>query len=278
MLQKKIHSLFTALQRYSRPAVAFSGGVDSTVLLRAVQKTHAPESVLAITAFSPSFPNEEKQQVTQLADFLHVSHHFLATDEIFDPDYLKNDKNRCYYCKRRIFYHMMNFASANNCDVLLEGSNADDQNLWRPGKKALEEYGIPSPLADAGLKKAEIRQIAKMWELPVSEKPSTPCLASRFAYGIPLTDENFRRVEAAENFLRKLLENHLKTLPNMLPCPFRVRVHEGNLARIELPPEWFYFLTDPKITAKITENFKKLGFHFITLDMEGFRSGCYDAL
>ncbi len=270
----KLAALLTALQKYARPAVAFSGGVDSTVLLRAALETHAPQDVLALTAFSPSMPAREKAEIGRLVAEMGVPHHFLETDELRDPDYRRNDRDRCYFCKRRLFRRMLEHAEAAGCDVLLDGSNADDLTVWRPGRQALAEYEIPSPLADAGLRKAEVREIARRWQLSVAEKPSTPCLASRFAYALELTEAGFAQVEAAEEFLEALLASH--GMKSGDGGGVRVRVHPGELARVEVPPEFFELLTRPAICAAVTAEFHRLGFRFITLDLDGFRSGCYD--
>lgn len=273
-MQTKLTLLLSALEKYTRPAVAFSGGVDSAVLLRAVMETHAPADILALTAYSPSMPASEKTAISQLIAEQGVAHHFLETDELDDADYRRNDRLRCYYCKRLLFRRMLDFTQAAGHDILLEGSNADDLTVWRPGRQALEEFAIPSPLADAGLTKAEIREIARQWQLPVAEKPSTPCLASRFAYGVELTAEGFRQVEAAEDFLRNLLESH--DLRSAAGQGVRVRVHDGGFARIELPPAFFPLILINDVRTAITDEFHRLGFRFITLDLDGFRSGSFD--
>ena len=264
-MKEKPRSLLTALRKYPRVAVAFSGGVDSTVLLRAALETHKPEDVLAVTAISPSLPEGDVVQIAEVAAEIGVTHRFVRTDELADEDYRRNDEMRCYYCKRRIFGRLLEETRAAGFGTLVDGSNADDGNVWRPGRKALAECGIPSPLAQAEVTKAEVRELARMWGLSVAEKPAAPCLATRFAYGIPLSEVRFRQVDAAEAFLKGIFPG----------VSLRVRVHENGLARIELPPECFSRVMGD-IRRQVINEFRRLGFRFVTLDMEGFRGGSFD--
>ena len=278
--------LLTILQKYPRLAVAFSGGVDSTVLLRAALETHAAEDVLAVTAVSPSLPEGEAEAISCVAAELGVTHRVVQTDELADEDYRRNDEMRCYYCKRRIFRRLWEEARSAGYEILAEGSNADDGNVWRPGRKALAECGVASPLAEAGMTKAEVRELAREWGLSVAEKPASPCLATRFAYGMRLTAEGFRMVDEAERVLRRIPGNagvspaDLRGDADAGGTPafpgIRVRVHEGGLARIELPPEYFPLVMQEETRRQIVAEFRRLGFRFVTLDVEGFRSGSFD--
>lgn len=268
MKTSKISHLLSSLQRWPSIAVAFSGGVDSAFLLEAAIRAVGRENVLAITAISPSFPQVERENLQKFLCEKDFSHHFLPTEELSDPLYCQNDSLRCYYCKRRLFQTMRKYASEQGLAVLLEGSNADDARVYRPGKQALEELQIPSPLQEWGFTKREIREYAAQWGLSVAAKPSVPCLATRIQYGIPLTRELLERIEQAEDLIRQIW-NTTET--------FRVRLHEKELLRLEFSPKLFQIvLQTPEKREELIEKLRALGFRYFTLDLEGFRSGSFD--
>lgn len=247
--------------------LAFSGGVDSTLLLAALARLHAeaPFPVLAVTFTSPLHPPEETQEAAALAARFRLPHRILAVDPLSLPTLSTNPPNRCYLCKRALFARLRALAEECGLSHILEGTHAGDTTAWRPGRQALQELAILSPLATLGFDKAAIRALAAQWGLPTARKPSAPCLATRFPYGTPLTPEGLRRVAQAERLLRQ-------SLPPETPC--RLRDH-GSLARIEVPPAHFPTLLAAAET--LHPALRALGYAFITLDLAGFRSGSYDA-
>ncbi|MDO4582799.1 MAG: ATP-dependent sacrificial sulfur transferase LarE [Planctomycetia bacterium] len=268
MKTSKISHLLSSLQRWPSIAVAFSGGVDSAFLLEAAIRAVGREKVLAITAISPSFPQVERENLQKLILEKDFPHRFLSTEELSDPLYCQNDSLRCYYCKRQLFQTMRQYATEQGIAILIEGSNADDAQVWRPGKKALEELQIPSPLQELGFTKREIRECAAQWGLSVAEKPSVPCLATRIQYGISITRELLERIEQAEAHIRQIWDTKES---------FRVRVHEKELLRLELSPTLFQtFLQTPEKRKGLIDALHRLGFRYLTLDLEGFRSGSFD--
>ncbi len=238
--------------------VGFSGGVDSTFLLAAAQKALEGD-LLAVTVKAEFHTEEELTQATEIAKQLNVEHKIIhvCMDDI--PHFTENPKDRCYHCKTSIFGELIRLAKERNIAYLVEGSNVDDEGDYRPGMKALSELGIRSPLREAGLTKQMIRDVSKDWNLPTWEKPSAPCLATRFPYDSTITLDGLRTVDRAESIIRNLGIDNL-----------RVRLH-GNLARIEVEKA-----SIPLVFAKaaeISKKFKKIGIKYVTLDMDGFRSG-----
>ena len=244
--------------------VAFSGGVDSSLLLKlaheAAQKTG--KEVYAVTMQTRLHPVREIEEAKRVCEEIGAVHIVIAVDELEEAGIMNNPVERCYLCKKHLFLKMKERASDLGINVILEGTNEDDLHVYRPGIKALKELQIISPLAEAGLTKAEVRKMACEYGISVSSKPATPCLATRFPYGTELTYEKMARVEKGEAFLKEI------GLHNV-----RVRVHD-KLARIEIDESTFgEFLTHKK---EITDYLKSLGFIYITLDLEGFRSGSMD--
>ena len=245
--------------------VAFSGGLDSSVVAKAAQVALGPKA-LAVTAWSPSSCEHEKEEAMQIAQEISIRHHLLESKEFEDPLFLRNDKDRCYYCKKSRFAAMVQIAQDQNFQVVLDGSNADDQSDFRPGKRAAEELGVRSPLAELGLTKGAVRELAKSWGLSVWDKPALPCLSTRVPYAQPLTESLLRRIEAAESFL--------KTLDFVL---LRVRVQGNTAVRIEVPVEQIAKLLEPSVRTDLIAKFQSLGFHTISVDLQGFRSGSMNA-
>lgn len=247
-------------------ALAFSGGVDSTLLLAILaemrQKKHFP--LIALTMHSSFQQESELADIQVAADHYQVPLQIFRGDPMTIPEVRANQPDRCYWCKRFIFREFQKFASDNGFAALLDGTHAGDLHTYRPGRKALAELGVISPLAEIGMDKPEIRLLAGKMGLAVSRKPAAPCLATRFAYGTDLTPEMLAQVASGEAFLRQFLPE---------TAPLRLRF-QGDLARIEVPPETMPVILDRR--EEIIGKLRSLGFHFITLDLQGFRSGSYD--
>src|SRR6266852_4140236 len=265
-LRAKQVRLFDLLRSLGRTAVAFSGGIDSTVVACAAHQVLG-ENAVAVTADSPSVPRAEIADATLLAERIGIRHIIVATDEFADPDYVKNDGARCYFCKSELYTRIEKLLPELGLSVICSGANLDDQGDYRPGLKAAAEHGIRHPLLEAGLTKADVRALAQAWGLPTWDKPASPCLSSRLAPGVEVTTERTARVEAAEAYLHTL---------GFREC--RVRLHEGELARVEVPADGLARFSDPEVRGELVRRLQQLGFKFITLDLEGFRSGSLNSL
>ena len=253
-------ALREALGRLGSAVVAFSGGVDSTFLLR-VSHDVLGDNAIAVTARLSTVPDREINEAAAYCRALGVRHEILDFDAFAVPGFAENSPDRCYFCKKALFTGIRAFAEANGCAAVLEGSNRDDDGDFRPGRRALRELGILSPLRDAGLSKADIRILSAEMGLPTASKPSFACLATRFPYGECLTPEGIERVGRAEQFLLDL-DAGLSQV--------RVRVH-GPVARIEVPSEDI-----PAVVAhrdEIVAALKQLGFTYVSLDLSGYRTG-----
>ncbi len=241
--------------------VAFSGGVDSTLLLK-VARTVLGDGVLAVTAKSETTAGHEMQEAVQLAAEFGVNHLVIESEELKDPEFLKNHEDRCYVCKRGRFSAIARIAKENGLAFVADGSNTDDRGDFRPGMKAIEELGVRSPLLEAGLSKADIRLLSRQLGLPTWDKPPYACLATRIPCGSPITVEKLRRIDACEGLLRKMSISR------------QVRVRDyTDTARIELATEDIAKLLDIGTRERVTAFFKNLGFRFVTLDLEGYRMG-----
>ncbi len=258
---RKENTLLAALSRRGKVAVAFSGGTDSTYLLAAALDALGPGRVLALVADTPLQRSGEAGEALALARSLGAEARVEALDPLLLPDVAENGRDRCYHCKRALLTRFLEVAGEAD---LLEGSNADDLACHRPGKRALEELGVASPLAEAGLGKEEIRELSRRRGLPTADRPSSPCLATRFPYGADITVEALRRVEAGE---RVLAEAGLS--------PHRLRDH-GDTARLELPPALFPRLLSDGVRERVTERLRALGWRQVVLDLRGLRSGSFD--
>lgn len=261
-LDTKEEQLLAILQGYGRVAVAFSAGVDSTVVAAAAFRA-CGDRALAVTAVSPSLPSGEQAAAEALALQIGIRHLLLTTDEFSDPNYVRNPFNRCYFCKSELYRQVAAKAPEWNVDVVVNGANLDDLGDYRPGLQAANEFRVASPLVEACFRKSDVRALAQRWGLPIWDKPASPCLSSRLAYGLEVTPERVARIDAAEVFLRNLL--HCNEL--------RVRHEFHDLARIEVPLEFLSRLVDEDKRSTIVDHLRSLGFKAVTVDLQGFRSG-----
>jgi len=265
-LLAKRDRLLSILRSLGGTAIAFSGGIDSTVVAQAAQFALG-EAAVAVTADSASVPRTEITEAQQLARQIGIRHRLVRTEEFANPDYVKNDGSRCYFCKSELYEQIEQLLPELGVQTVCSGANLDDQGDYRPGLKAAAEHRVRHPLQEAGFTKADVRQLARAWNLPTWDKPASPCLSSRLAPGVQVTHERTARVEAAEAYLRSL---------GYREC--RVRLHEGELARIEVPASELARLADPAVCAELVRRLRELGFQFVTLDLEGFRSGSLNSL
>lgn len=260
-LQPKFDALLRRLHGMESIVVAFSGGIDSAFVLKAAVIAISPERVLAVTGRSPSVPSAELGDVERLAAEIGAAHEFLDTREFDDPRYLANPTNRCYFCKTELYSNLVGWAKARGFAAVVNGVNADDLGDFRPGLKAADEHGIHAPLAECGITKSELREMAAGLGLSIHDKPASPCLSSRVQYGEHITPEKLQRIDAAETFLREL---------GFREC--RVRHHE-NLARIEVPVAELERFADAALRGRIDARLRELGYQYVTLDLRGFRTG-----
>lgn len=240
--------------------VAFSGGVDSTFLLKAAALTLGDRAV-AITATSPTYPKREFEEACRLAESIGTRHIIVESNELEIPGFSDNSSRRCYYCKSELFRIALDRALSMNLEHVADGSNVDDLDDYRPGAAAASELGVRSPLQEAGLQKEEIRLLSRTLGLPTWDKPALACLSSRFPYGTRITEDRLEKVAMGEDMLRDLGFSQL-----------RVRYH-GDIARIELCPEDLPRFLDTGLRAAVIKRFKEIGFTYVTLDIEGYRTG-----
>ena len=263
-LDVKQDALFRSLRDLGSVIVAYSGGADSAYLAWAAHQALGSRSV-AITADSASFPESHKRDAEEFAREQGFRHEYITTHEFENPDYVKNGPDRCFHCKDELFARLDEVARERGIAHVIYGVNVDDLGDYRPGQGAAKLHRVKAPLVEAGLTKAEIRELSKRAGLKTWDRPASACLSSRIPYGTPVTIENVKTVERGEEAVKALGFRQ-----------FRVRFH-GDLVRIEIAPEELERALAPKMAHAFTEIFKPLGFHYVTLDLEGYRQGSLNA-
>lgn len=246
--------------------VAYSGGLDSTVVAKAAVEILGDRAT-AVMAYGPSTFSGEVEEAEIVARSVPIRFVSFSSPEMDDPLYVRNDPQRCYHCKRIRLAEVVRFAHEQGVEMVVDGSNRDDADDYRPGRRAVEESGTRSPLAELGFEKDTIRRLARSWRLRNSEKPASSCLSTRLAYGLPITKERLRCVGQAESYLRSL---GFETL--------RVRLHPDRLARIEIDSASWNRFADPVLREQVLRTFQEIGFTFISLDLKEFQSGSMNVL
>ena len=260
MIEQKWDHLKALLQDMRLAVLAYSGGVDSSLLLRAAAEVMAPH-LIVVTAVSETYPASELHSAEEFVRSLGVTHRILRTEELSSEDFVRNTPDRCYHCKKELYEKLRRIADRSGISEVIEGSNTDDLKDYRPGRRAAQELSVRSPLVEAGLSKAEVRELARLRGLPMWDKPSLACLSSRIPYGTRVTPEVLRTVQAAEDQLRALGFRQV-----------RVR-HHGETARIEVDRSEFGRLLADEVSRQVSAAFKQLGYTYVCLDLEGYRSG-----
>ena len=258
--EKKEQNLRRLMREMRRVLVAYSGGVDSSYLALIAAQELGQQAV-CVTGLSPSVSQKQREEAVRIAADFNFNFKTIQTDELENPLYQANPANRCYHCKTELYGKLLALAEKENIQFVLDGANTDDTGDYRPGRLAAAEKAVRSPLIEVGLSKSEIRKLSKKLELPTWSQPSSPCLSSRIAYGVPVTIERLSKVERGEDFMRSLGFNE-----------FRVRVHD-ELARIEVAPGEMERALKIDVAGKLAEKFRELGFKYVTLDLHGYRSG-----
>ncbi len=261
MLQTKYQKLQEILKGLSKVVVAYSGGVDSTFLLKAAVDALGTQNVLACIGLSASLARSQYEQAIQNAKVIGAEVLETQVDELEDSNYAANKADRCFHCKSHLYSILVNIAEKKGYNAVVCGCNFDDKDDFRPGNRAARVFGVGCPLMDAKLTKADIRQLSRELALPTADVPASPCLASRLSYGLEVTEQRLKQVEEAEDFLRSLGL-----------VEFRVR-HHDTVARIEVKPGDIEKVAAEPARSKIVEKLKSIGFKFVTVDLQGFRSG-----
>ena len=259
-LREKEEKLFSLLKEMGRVLVAYSGGTDSAYLAWAAQRALG-EGAVAITADSASIPESHKRDAEDFVRRFGIRHEYVQTYEFENPDYVRNDANRCFHCKDELFTRLEEIGRGRGCEHIIYGVNVDDLGDYRPGQNAATLHQVKAPLVDAGLTKAEIRELSRLAGLPTWDRPASACLSSRIPYGTPVTIENVKTVETGEEEIKALGFRQ-----------FRVRFH-GELVRLEVAGEEMPKALTPEMARQFTAIFKRLGFKYVTLDLEGYRQG-----
>jgi len=266
MLNAQRGQLLKILRDYGRVAVAFSGGIDSTVVAQAAYEALG-DAAIAITAVSDSLASGELEEAQELARRIGIHHRIIRTDEFANPNYVRNDHDRCYFCKSELYERLEGMLGELGVDVIVSGANLDDMGDYRPGLKAASEHQVRHPLQECNFSKANVRALARAWGLPTWDKPAMPCLSSRIAYGETVFPERVQMIDQAEQWLR---QHGLHVL--------RVRYHKGDMARIEVPLNDLPRFIELELRSQLIQAFHLLGFKYITLDLEGFRSGSLNSV
>jgi pyridinium-3,5-biscarboxylic acid mononucleotide sulfurtransferase len=264
ILKAKQAKLFSILKPMRRVIIAYSGGADSAYLAWAAHRVLG-KNALAVTADSASIPESHKRDAETFAHDCGFRHEYIATHEFDNPDYIKNDPNRCFHCKDELFTRLKRLACERGIEHIAYGVNVDDLGDYRPGQHAAQLHEAEAPLVDAGLSKAEIRELSRLSGLATWDRPAAACLSSRIPYGTPVTIESVKTVERGEEAVRQLGFRQ-----------FRVRFH-GKLVRIEIAKEELASALNPEMAERFVAIFKPLGFHYVTIDLEGYRQGSMNA-
>jgi uncharacterized protein len=264
-LAQKQEKLFSILEQLGRVMVAYSGGTDSAFLAWAAHRALS-DNAIAITADSASIPESHKRDAEAFARECGFRHEYIETHEFDNPDYVKNDPNRCFHCKDELFTQLDALGRERGIQHIVYGVNVDDLGDYRPGQRAAKLHEVEAPLVDAGLTKAEIRELSRLANLSTWDRPASACLSSRIPYGTAVTIENVKTVEVGEERIRELGFRQ-----------FRVRFH-GELVRLEIAPDELARALTPEMAQAFVEIFKPLGFHYVTIDLEGYRQGSLNSV
>ena len=265
VIEQKWDRLKTLLRDMKSAVLAYSGGVDSSLLLRATAEVMGPR-LIAVTAVSETYPPGELEAAKEFARTMGVTHRILRTQELASEEFARNSPERCYFCKKELYGKLKKIAETEGISCILDGSNTDDLDDYRPGRKAAEEFSVRSPLVETGLSKSDVRELARFLNLPAWDKPSLACLSSRIPYGTRITPDIIETVKTAEDHLRVLGLRQV-----------RVR-HHGDIARIEIERDSFGQLLSNEAVEKVTAALKGLGYTYVCLDLEGYRSGSMNAV
>lgn len=262
---EKEQALRRLMREMKSVLVAYSGGVDSSyVALIATQELG--DKAKCVMGISPSVAQVERETAEKIAQDFNFNFAVIQTEELDNPNYQANPANRCYFCKTELYGKLNSFAQENNIEFILDGSNLDDTKDYRPGREAAKENKVRSPLIEVGLNKKEIRELSRLQNLPTWDKPASPCLSSRIAYGVPVSIEKLGKVERGEKILRDLGFRE-----------FRVRLH-GELVRLEIAPEEMERALPKQMIDLLADSFRKLGFRYVTLDLHGYRTGAMNEI